>query len=122
MVTGRYVEGKVRVKIDISRILSAIDDVEEAEADRDKEIDYEMDCEDIYLTIPIKGGVKETFYPGVMTMPNGDPGYPDEYEIEDLANEVDISDSIELDDLDPIVTDFDWSDEVKGEIPNMWEE
>ena len=122
MVSGRYVEGKVRVKIDISRILSAIDDVEEAETDRDREIDYEMDCEDIYLTIPIKAGVKERFYPGVMTLPNGDPGYPDEYEIEDLVNEVDISDSIELDDLDPIVTTFDWDDEVKGEIPNMWEE
>jgi hypothetical protein len=122
MVSGRYIEGKVRVRIDISRILSAIDDVEEAETDRDREIDYEMDGEDICLSIPIKAGVKETFYPGVRTLSNGDPGYPDEYEIEDLVNETEISDSIELEDLDPIVTIFDWSDEVKGEERNLWEE
>ena len=57
-----------------------------------------------------------SFYPGVLTLPNGDPGYPDEFDVEFECYEGDVEDLIEhfvLRDED-IFTDWNVSCDIES--------
>lgn len=82
-----YAKSSVNIELNMEQLFKIIDKFPRIELDSTREVTIELvDDETAILTIPTRDEVDVYFTPGRMYMSNGDPGYPDELDVEDRVD------------------------------------
>lgn len=118
----RYQKGKLTVHVDLSEVLAAVEKTKGYGVEDDEAVEVEMiSFSEAMVTIPIYCEVAEHFTKGCYTLPNGDPGYPDEYDIEPKGDYKELGKNLANTGASTSWS-TDWDDEeVYGDYPEEWE-
>lgn len=118
----RYQKGELKVVIDLSKVFEAVEKTKYYGIEDEDGVEVDLlSTDEALVTIPIYCEVEEHFTKGCYTLPNGDPGYPDEYDVEVKGDYKEFNKNLAAATVRVEDIDSTWDDEeVYGDYPEEW--